>query len=304
MGYAGTGRPSNIYGGNAQNMTNEFAHLNLTSAGWAKETVEKRLKFMELDHWFAFAHPEALLKRVEALIHQPSRQRPRNMLLTATTGMGKTALAEELLRRYPARMDMGNGAMRMPVLYCEMQPPAHPDAFVRDICGAAGLPTFNVHGKELRRYTREHLLALGPQLYLFDEVQLIVHENPKVAQNCCDTFKWIANFTKRPVVILCGPEAVSFFTQDAQLRHRFPQTAFPHWTVGPEFQSMVKTLLMHFPMREPWDKALLQEEALNFMIKESEGITMLIVDLLHSAAKRALQEGRERLTYEDVRAMG
>lgn len=281
-------------------MTDE--HVVEAVRPWLSEPVEKRISLAEQDRWFEVSTVGPVLRMAQRLVHQPDRLRPRCMLVAARSGMGKTALVHELIRRFPLKQDGKNGVTAIPVLHCELEPPAHPNKLYAAVGNALGLPLDTVQPKDVPSIIKLQLKEFDVRAIAIDELGLLAHSNIKVARDCCNILKWLGNVTQRPIIGLGTPEIVPIFSRDTQLSSRFRRWEIPIWTIGTALQSFVKTQLMHLPLREPWEPEILERPGLSLLVKNSDGTTNGIVEILRNAAVDILSEGRERLCLEDIEA--
>lgn len=279
-------------------------HLHESVRAIATEKVEVRMDFIQHDHYFDLSVTAPILGQLEWLINQPDRVRPRCMLVTAVSGMGKSAMIAELKRRHPPIQSKKDGTTCHPLLVHEVVPPATPQKLLAGICLSANLPAYSTSIKDYQSFVRDQITALLVKLVILDEVQAFMHATGNAPQHCCDILKWLTNATQRPVVAFGTPEVLPIFSRDNQLKRRFRHRNIREWTLGPELQSFVKTVLMYLPLQEPWDPVMLTAGSLKQILKIAEGTTDGIIELLKEIASENLSEGKECIEARDLKKMG
>ena len=265
---------------------------------------EERIAFLAADWKFDLPASRLLETKLLRLIDYPDRDRPRCMLVLGYSGMGKTHVARQVRNFHPSNQNDPKGIVERPVLYFQVEPKPTVYGILCAAAEAADIPVRNVEQRNLHSHIKHQLEALELRMVIVDEVQTLLNVKPHVAQPCCDLLKWFGNITRRPVVALGTPDAVSLFNRDPQLKSRFRRFELPRWELSTELQQFVKAILMRLPLKLPWDPKLLEEEGLRQILKYSDRTTGGILDCLKEAAIDAIFDGRESITVKDLQSMG
>lgn len=170
-------------------------------------------------HHTSFRQCLEAIKQAHAT-HQSGR--PRSVRIIGHTGVGKTALINEMLKLHPRTTD--RHGICVPVLHVEI--PANPTekTLLIEMLRALGdpVPTSGTRAlMEIRLHT--FLQHAQVQLIVVDEVQhFVVHAGRVTLNASADMFKSLINRARVPIALLGTRSARELFFMNSQLRSRIP----------------------------------------------------------------------------------
>lgn len=232
-------------------------------------------------------------------------EQPNSILVTAETGMGKTKLIKEYLKKYnDVRTEHYDGGEKtiMPVLFASVPDDTGVRAAPMEILHALGDPLYNKGTRaELNiRFARD-AKNCGIELIVIDEFQNAIETGTdKVVYRVAEWIKTIINKTNIPVVLLGMPWALDVLELNSQLESRFPikhhikmygQDNFDEW----------RKFLKKIDNKMPFDKESgLSNKDLAFrLLAVSKGrIGILMKRIIRPAAHEALAKNKNQIPVE------
>lgn len=282
---------------------NKPEHVDVNVALRLSEEIPDRIRYIQEDQWFETPDAMRLLDQLKLLMMHPPKVRPKCMLVLSKPGMGKTAIIHRFCEQHSAASVGKRNKSTTPVVRIEMPEPADRRTLLEAFLDALDAPRPDLPYRQLQSYLIRQYSNHQVQLALVDEAQRIALVGNDAAKHCCELLRWLSNVTRRPVVVFANPEVLPHFQQYPQLSSRFKPIELPTWTLNNDFQSLVKTQLLHLPLREPWDPNILKREGLEVILERSGRTTDGVLSLLKDAATDVLSDGRECLTLDDIKAV-
>ncbi len=275
----------------------EHANSKLDPAELADEV---RIAMIRTDRWVHYERAQKVLAYLEDLLDYPPRDRMPCLLIYGVTGMGKTKIVGKFMRDHPDAVDSGVGVMRKPVVYVQMPPFPDELAFFDEVLRAIGSPSLTGStGKRTRETVRNLLTRCETKMIIIDELHSMLAGTPRMQRVMLNTLRFIANDLKIPIVCVGTEDARVALQMDAQLAERFDAFELPRWKDDAAFRRLLVSITGWLPLRQ---KPQLDVPSCRKHILElTEGVTNRIFRLLEVAAVKAIQDGREIITEEDLR---
>lgn len=275
----------------------EHANSKLEHAELADEV---RIAMIRTDRWVHYERAQKVLAYLEDLLDYPPRDRMPCLLIYGVTGMGKTKIVGKFMRDHPDAVDSGVGVMRKPVVYVQMPPFPDESAFFDEVLRAIGSPSLTGStGNRTRETVRNLLTRCETKMIIIDELHSMLAGTPRMQRVMLNTLRFIANDLKIPIVCVGTEDARVALQMDAQLAERFDAFELPRWKDDAAFRRLLVSITGWLPLRH---KPQLDVPSCRKHILElTDGVTNRIFRLLEVAAVKAIQDGREIITEEDLR---
>ncbi len=256
-----------------------------------------RIRYLHSTVFWELPHQMRLLELLESRFDMPDLDRPRSLVLTAESGMGKTATLQELKARHPDYRNDQTGTLIQPVLYAEVPLKPSPEQLLAEVLKTAGLPVRSKSHPSLYDYFTHQIRTLAPGLIILDELQRVADLPSRDTNNALEALKWMARASGRPLVAVAVPQVLPFFKRDTQLARRFQHVQLEAWSFDGGFDLFVEAVLRNMPMREGFDVRLhTDREILHGLFEKCEANTGALIALIQDAAERVLRGGREFIT--------
>lgn len=232
-------------------------------------------------------------------------EQPNSILVTAETGMGKTKLIKEYLKKYnDVRIEQYDGGEKtiMPVLFASVPDDTGPRAAPMEILNALGDPLYNKGTRaDLNIRFAKDARECGIELIVIDEFQNAIETGTdKVVYRVAEWIKTIINKTNIPVVLLGMPWALDVVELNSQLESRFPikhhikmygKENFDEW------RKFLKKIDNNLPFEENSD--LSQKELAFRLLAVSQGrIGILMKRVIRPAAHTALANDLSKIPIQ------
>lgn len=234
-----------------------------------------------------------------------NRNKPRGLLITGPTGMGKSTIAKAYEARYPRRE--AEDRTIIPVLRVEL--PGQPSAKVigEHILLTMGDPMAQCGSAEFRLARVRRLLAeCRTECVIFDEFQHLTDNLDARARDiAADTVKNLMNETGLPFVFIGGPSCRSYFVKNQQLGRRCtPKVELqPFGYESPDerrdFLRLLKALHLRLPLEGP--SALIDPGTVLPLFLASFGLLGHLTQLIEAALRLVLYEGSSCLDRDALR---
>lgn len=144
------------------------------------------------------------------------------LLLTGESGSGKSELAKYYVKNNP--IEEHPDRTFMPVVHFELKSVDSPEQFLKALLIAIGDPQLGLGCKNKTEYYNRLVLllvAIGVQLLILDEVQVIIEKrSEKVITGIADIFKDLIKDTNIPMVFMGMPWAQYLVDSNEQLQGR------------------------------------------------------------------------------------
>lgn len=253
-----------------------------------RKTDAERLQFIRSNHWIGYPVANGLLRRMAALVEQPDVIRPPNMLIISHTNNGKSTLARQFEKRFPAQDDPATGGIERPVVVLEV-PPAHDeDRLYKHILNELGAVGRDRAPKDtIHRLLRD----LKMRVLVLDEVNNALAGNAIQRQQMLNAIKGLSNELKRPIVLTGTEDALAALRDDKQLQNRFPPSFIPPWQLNHDFLRLLVSFESILPLKRRTDMA--NENLAALLMAMSDGYIGELRDLLVLAGVTAIETGAE-----------
>ena len=163
-------------------------------------TDEERIRFIRSDHWIGYPVANGLLRRMAALVEQPDVLRPPNMLIISHTNNGKSTLARQFEKRFPAQDDPATGGITRPVVVLQVPPSADEDRLYKHILKELGAVGRDRAPKDTKLFQIHRLLRdLKMRVLVLDEINNALAGNATQRQQMLNAIKGLSNELQRPI---------------------------------------------------------------------------------------------------------
>lgn len=280
----------------------DVEHLTGAARDIANKSADERIAFVRRDRWIGYPRADQVLTRLDDLMLYPQRKRMPDLLLWGESGMGKTQIVEQHVRRHPPTFDERSGVRTIPVLTVEMPALSDPKWFFAQILVALGavMPGGGrVDTAVLATRTVGLLRATGVRMMIFDEVHSLLAGSYRSQRTMLNLIRQIANELRVPIICVGTQEARDALLSDPQMVRRFGSMHLPRWLRDKEFYGLVATILRMLPLRRPSPLGI---RAFDLIHKLCGGITSQVFYLLTELAVHAIRSERELIRLEDIRS--
>lgn len=282
-------------------IVDEFPHLDPIAKSHAAEPSQIRIQRILADRWISFPHTEAILSRMNKLLALPRKTRMPCLLVTASSGMGKTMLVKRFLRNHPAGLVPGQTVTNTPVLALQMTNVASPRRFYLRILDALGAPLGRLQNTDMVEAVTMNLLReVGIKMLIVDELQDVLLGSPREQRLCLNLLKLLANELQISIVGFGVQDAAIAIGVDPQIQSRFQRMDIAPWQDGAEFRSVLATFEQTLPLLKP--SRLNTAAVAKLLLRESGGLTGGIITVICEAAAMAIETGEERLVEATLRS--
>lgn len=231
----------------------------------------------------------------------------RCMLLTGTSGSGKTALLKKFASKHPPyRQD---GRLICPVLYVEVPSNCKLGVLAENIMRALEVPeAIALRGTTASKTDRakHYLREQGVKLVILDEFQhMLKSENQKVIFEAADYVKSLLNEAICPFVLAGTDAAKKVYRENEQLQRRsfgVRELKPFDWYDATDRGSFVHILARHqksFPVE--LETPLFSEKMAYRIHAIAKGNLGRAIDFIYALASRAVHEGRQKITVSLMR---
>jgi DNA transposition AAA+ family ATPase len=232
-------------------------------------------------------------------------EQPNSILITAETGMGKTKLIKEYLKKFndvhTEKYDGGEKTI-VPVLFASVPDDTGSRAAPMEILKALGDPVYNKGTRaELNIRFADDARDCGIELIVIDEFQNAIETGTdKVVYRVGEWIKTIINKTNIPVVLLGMPWALDVVELNTQLESRFPIKHHIKMYGHDNFDDWRK-FLKKIDTKLPFDEisGFSNKELAFRLLAVSQGrIGILMKRVIRPAAHAALKQGLDKIPVQ------
>lgn len=191
--------------------------------------TDPRIDDINSDQWISFPRAEAVITKLTALLQAPTRTRMPGLLVHGSSGIGKTMVANKLMRDYAARFDMKRGVQSVPVLLLQAPPAPDERRFYLHILSAIGAPT--TPGRTLAKLevrTLTYLRQLNLKMNMIDEVHNLLAGSYRDQRRFLNVLRYLSNDLKVSLVCFGVSDAVDAIRGDVQLARRMSDHHLPN----------------------------------------------------------------------------
>ncbi|PHR57995.1 MAG: hypothetical protein COA43_11515 [Robiginitomaculum sp.] len=193
------------------------------------------------DRFVVHAKASDILREMEHILRLSKlNKRPKNLLITADAGCGKTAVADTFIKSARANLDDTNSPTTAQIV--GMQMPAMPTEsdIMLELLSKMGV---DFVGKK----SQAHLLsvlrnisgAAGLKLIVIDEFHNLMATSKMKILSSLNFLKWIGNELKVPIIALGTNSCQLLLPYDNQFSERYKQAFLPVWSDGDDFRNFI-----------------------------------------------------------------
>jgi len=279
-----------------------YAHLNEATKALADQNDKARIFAIREGSWLGYRGAKQILERLEELLEYPRITRMPNMLLVAPSFNGKTSILERFMVQHQPDLDPANEVTICPVVMIEAPPkPDLSDFYTRilDALMAPYKPTASVSEKcsQVKLLFRR----MDVRMLIIDEIHHLIAGSLNRQQEFRNALKSLGNETKITIVAAGIEDVYNAFNTDSQMSSRFAPEVLPRWKPDNEFGSLLATIELRTPLKQPSN---LKDPQLMLAIHtRSEGTLGDMCDLVKELAVDAIRTKSERITLERINTL-
>jgi len=219
--------------------------------------------------------------------------RPKNLLIIAEPGSGKTALSKAFVRSAH-----GDNLDQETIIACAQMPAVPTEKGVMlAILESLGVDFVSNHTmNSLLQVFRNIVTETDVRMIIFDEFNNLLAAGKSRILGSLNLLKWIGNEFQIPIIALGTSVSNLLLTYDAQFKERYRQSSLEVWSDGEDFRNFIFTYLDELPgtefreLTDPLFKTLL--------IKTSRTTNDIVSVLSHSAYEHYTE--RKQHSFYDV----
>jgi hypothetical protein len=281
---------------------NPYLHLNDASRVLVERSDDERIFAVREGSWLGYKDAKRILARMEELLTYPRVTRMPNMLLVAPSFNGKTSILRRFMSLHPPDLDPEGEVTICPVVMVEAPPkPDISDFYTRilDVLMTPYKPTASVSEKysQIKRLFRQ----MDVHMLIVDEIHHLIAGSLNRQQEFRNALKSLGNETGVCMVAAGIEDAYNAFNTDPQMSSRFTPEDLPLWKANNEFGSLLATLELRTPLKQPSN---LKDPSMMLAIHtRSEGTLGDMVDLVKELAVDAIRSKKEQIMLDRVTAL-
>ena len=264
---------------------------------------EKRINHLRQGFWIDHAGANEIIEHLH-LIHQGKLDDnpycPRNVLVLAEAGVGKTVTVNEFSSNYSVARD-SSGMIQTPILSAKANTLGSLDNFYSEILRRYKPPEGPNRGSRYEQFL--NLLGnSGVRTLVIDEFNEVQFAKPQerdqfVHQVC----KHLPDELGIHIVAVGTPDAEHLLGIDDQLYDRYDILELEPWSISTEgqreaFEEFLNTYEALLPLHKP--SGLSQDQLLTEIFSLTGGINRRLARLLFLGCEVAIKSGEERITIE------
>ncbi len=272
----------------------EADHLNDRARTALTLTDEQRIERINRARWIGYTRAQALLIKLEDLLHYPRQPRMPNLLLYGATGNGKTMIINRLIKRHPADDNPDSESIIVPVLAVQAPPlPSESRLYdaILEALFAPYKPRDNVSKKQFQLLRL--LRSVKTRLLVIDEIHHVLVGSANQQRIVMNALKYLSNELQIPLVGVGTREAVRAIQADPQLASRFHRAELPLWRMDQEYRKLLASFERMLPLRRP--SKLYQDPLATQLLAMTEGTIGELSMVLKIAAITAVRSGVEQI---------
>lgn len=278
-------------------------HLHPSYRDKALLPAEERIAWMWSERWIGYPQGQLVLDHMSALLRRPKVHRASNMLIVGRSNNGKSTLMREFCYRNEAVCEDDTDGVRAPVVLIEA--PEVPDAkrLYYNILDAIGSPVrSSYHVTKSARQVKELFVQMGVRVLIVDEIHNLLHAGHHKLFTFGNLLKTMTNTMGFTFVFVGTKEAKAVLRAMPQLGSRFKSFVLPQWQMDEDYFRLLDTFESIIPLRQP---SRLSDPALALdILQRAEGLFGEILDLLYTAAEKAILNGQESITPDLLNSLG
>jgi len=280
-----------------------YSHLSSKAQSLLQHSKEDRIASIRSNRWIGYSQANKILEHLEDLLSHPKTSRMPNSLLISATNNGKTAILERFKALHVDKEDNSGEYQPLSVLYIQCPPVPDERRFLAEILNKLYIPVRkNERIDNMTRQVCYFLKNMQTKIILLDEFHHSIAGSPKNQRVFLNCIKYLGNELRIPIVAAGTQEALNALSSDPQMANRFRPVALPFWKMNNEFQRLLKSFEVTFPLKHPSN---LDDPAIaGLILSMSEGILGEISSLLKLAAIESIKNGQEMISIELLQKLG
>ena len=279
-----------------------YQHLHPSTVECIELDGEQRIEWLKKSRWIGYPRAQAIMGRLEDLVHYPQEPRMPNMLLIGSSNNGKTRLIKQFAQRHLAEENKGGEHIIAPVLYVQAPPSPSESGFYAEILNTLfeKVPTSSPEAKRVR--VVQVLRAIKLRVLIIDELHNILAGTTVKQQQFLNMIKYLGNELQISIVGCGTGDLLRAVSIDPQIQNRFIPELLPKWQMNKEFRQLLMSFEQVLPLRNP---SMLHERVLaGKILAMSEGTIGELSSLLNLATIHAIRNAHEQITVEVLNACG
>jgi len=273
------------------------SHLTELAKSQLEWSPAKRIRSMFVTRFIHHEVVSDIIAHCKYLMNRPRGVRPTGLVLAGTSGSGKTALADALIRECSCLQATPETPATKPILYFCMSNAREAKEVFSRLLEALGFPHISSLTADDRRKKALDLAVVARlRLLIIDEIQDVLFHTLRQQGLALLAVKDIMNSLKIPVLALGTENARIAFEADQHLKRRFQPRELPTWQCDDYFRHFLQAYEETLPLRERSNLGSLL--TMKLIIRETKGQLSEIVERIQRAAALAVENGQERITKD------
>ncbi len=273
------------------------------AAALLDESRERRIDFCFRDYWVQYSRANYVLQRMEEVLKQPPCLRPRNLLLVARSGNGKTSIVQHFTNQHIVKLESLEKGQHpvVPVLRIEMPESPDESEFWSLILSAFRISHRERNSAVEKKHEAKSLLQYAKtRVLIIDEFNNLANSG-KMTIHLLGAIKGLGNDLQMSIIAAGTQAAINALHADPQMTSRFDACPLPRWTLNAEYLRFLASYERLLPLAEP---SQLASRNLAPKIYAMGGETLgNTVRVLKASAAKAIEMKKERITEDALEAI-
>ncbi|MDE5421027.1 TniB family NTP-binding protein [Ancylomarina sp. DW003] len=269
-------------------------HLDESVRYILDKSKEDRIFFLKCDKWFDYRKASEIFKILEDLLKHPPVLRMPNLLITAETNNGKTALVRKFYSKYKPHVEIENNRISGRAIYVQAPPIPDERRFYNILLEELNI-SYSISDKleKKRIQVLNALQNLGTKMVIIDEIHHI-QTGSLVKQKAFVNMLITLSDLLQIVIIAVGIfEAHSSFAITSQFSNRFDWISLPKWELNEDYFRLLENFAKFLPLHHP--STIQEPDIASKILKMSEGTIGEISKILTIAGIKAIISETEQI---------
>jgi hypothetical protein len=283
-------------------MTDTYEHLHPSTIECVDLDVEQRIQWLRKARWIGYPRAQAIMAKLEDLVHYPQEPRMPNMLLIGSSNNGKTRLIKQFAQRHLAEENKGGEHIIAPVLYVQAPPTPSESGFYAEILNTLfeKVPSSSPEAKRVR--VVQVLRGIKLRVLIIDELHNILAGATIKQQQFLNMIKYLGNELQISIIGCGTGDLLRAVSIDPQIQNRFTPELLPKWQMNKEFRQLLRSFEQILPLRKA---SHLHEQMLaGKILAMCEGTIGELSNLLNTATIHAIRTNTEQITADVLNNCG
>lgn len=286
---------------NSKPLTDEssYPHLNDAARALIGQSDKARIYAIREGTWLGYRDAKRILERMKELLEYPRITRMPNMLLVAPSFNGKTSILKRFMSMHEPDIDPAGEVTICPVVMVEAPPKPDISDFYTRILDALMTP-YKPNAPVQEKYSQIKCLfrQMEVRMLIVDEIHHLIAGSLNRQKEFRNALKSLGNETMITIVVAGIEDAYNAFNTDPQMSSRFTPEELPTWKPNNEFGSLLATLELRTPLKQPSN--LKDAQMMLAIHNRSEGMLGDMCDLVKELAVDAIRSKSEQITLERI----